>query len=500
MQVLPAAYCRRLVALAAIAAALGGAAEKAKIRQPEVAGSFYPANPQELTRMVDGLLARAKAPDPQDTLVALVAPHAGYEYAGAVAAQSYAWVKGRKYARVVVIAPSHVDAFPFSSVYDGDAYATPLGLAPVDKEFARKLAGSNSSIRLSSRGHVIKGPQGEHALEDQLPWLQRTLGDFKVVPVIMGDQSYQSCRALGVALAKLIRNGDTLIVASSDLSHFHSYEQASAMDAKTLRALGEWDYLSMSRNFDQQVWEACGGGPIIAAMIAAERLGANEARVLKYANSGDVTADRTRVVGYGAAVLVKSAKPAAAVEPHFSLTDAEKEELLALARKSVEVAVTERRIYNYPGTKLEALLQERGAFVTLKEKGELRGCIGYVAAMKPLALTVRDVAALAAVKDSRFKPVTPAELPKLEYEVSVLSPLRRVMDVKRIRVGVDGLVVRRGDSEGLLLPQVPVEQHWDRLTFLEQACEKAGLPADAWRDPDTDIFSFTAVVFGPKNR
>jgi AmmeMemoRadiSam system protein B/AmmeMemoRadiSam system protein A len=497
MQILPAACCRRLVALGAMAAALLLAAPK--IRQPAVAGSFYPASAQDLTKMVDGFLARANAPQSQEPLVALVAPHAGYPYAGAVAAESYAWLKGRKYARVVVIAPSHVEAFPFSAVYDGDGYATPLGVVPVDKEFARKLA-SGGAVRLSSRGHIVSGPQGEHSIEVQLPWLQRTLGDFRVVPIIMGEQSYDNCRALGVALAKLIRNGDTLIVASSDLSHFHVYEQASSMDSKTLRAIGEWDYLSMSRNFDAQVWEACGGGPVIAAMIAAERLGANEARVLKYANSGDVTTDRSRVVGYGSVVMVKSAKPAAAAGPRFSLTDAEKDELLAIARKSVEAAVTDRKLYDYPGSKLDALSQERGAFVTLKEKGELRGCIGYVAAVKPLALTVRDVAALAAVKDSRFKPVSPAELPKLEYEVSVLSPLRRVMDVSRIRVGVDGLVVRRGNYEGLLLPQVPVEQGWSRTTFLEQACQKAGLPADAWRDPETDIFSFTAIVFSPKNR
>ena len=148
-------------------------------------------------------------------------------------------------------------------------------------------------IKLSSRGHTPTPQGAEHALEVELPCLQRVLGDFQLVPVVMGDQSYESSRALGVALAKLIQGGDTLIVASSDLSHYHPYDEAVRIDHKTLNALQDWDYLSMSRNFETRVWEACGGGPIVAAMIAAERLGANQAEVLKYANSGDITGDRS---------------------------------------------------------------------------------------------------------------------------------------------------------------------------------------------------------------
>ena len=463
-----------------------------KVRQAGVAGAFYPADANELRKMVDGFLAQAGAPAIQGSVVALISPHAGYEYSGAVAAHAYALVKGRKFERVVVIAPSHYEAFGFSAVFDGDAYVTPLGTVPVDKAFAAKLASMSPLIKLSSQGHGSR----EHALEDQLPFLQRTLGQFKLAPIIMGDQSYDTCRALGVALAKLIQGSDTLIVASSDLSHFHTYDEAVKLDRKTLNAIQEWDYLSMSRNFATQVWEACGGGPIIAAMIASERLGATEAILLKRANSGDVTGDRSRVVGYGALALVKAAGGHAAAAPPFSLTQGERDELLKLAKTSVETAVRERKMYDYAGSKAEALMQERGAFVTLTEKGELRGCIGYVAPIKPLSLTVRDVAAYAATQDRRFSPVEPGELGQLQYEVSVLSPLRRVLDVKQIEVGKHGLVMRRGEREGLLLPQVPVEQHWDRATFLAETCRKAGLAADAWKDAQTDIFMFTALVFG----
>lgn len=470
------------------------ACSQGKARQAGVAGAFYPANPDELKDMVDGFLVKTQVPPTSDPLVALIAPHAGYPYSGSVAAFSYAALKGSKFQRVVIIAPSHYDSFPFSSVYDGEAYVTPLGKVPVDKAFAAKLAAQGNSIRLSSRGHERSGEQSEHSLEVQLPFLQRTLGQFELVPIIMGDQSYEASRALGVALAKLIGNSDTLIVASSDLSHYHSYDEASTIDHNTLHAIEAWDYYDLSRNLQSRVWEACGGGPIVAAMMAAERLGANRAALLKYANSGDITGDRSRVVGYSAFALYKSAAKAASAQP-FSLTAKEKQDLLSVARKSAETAVREHKQY-IPAAAPLALQQDRGAFVTINKNGDLRGCIGYIAPLEPLIDTVREVAAYATSKDSRFPPITAAELGELEYEISVLSPLRRVLDVKEIQVGQHGLLMKKGNHEGVLLPQVPVELGWDRKTFLEETARKAGLPASAWKDDDTDIFMFTALVFG----
>ena len=474
------------------------AADPVKVRQAGVAGGFYPADPKVLAATIDEMLAHVAEPPITDRILAVVAPHAGYQYSGPVAAYTYAALRGRKFSRVVVIAPSHYESFGFSSVFEGDAYATPLGLVHVDKAFARKLASMSSTLRLSSQGHDATSAGAEHAIEVQLPWLQRVLGDFELVPVVMGDQSYESSRALGVALAKLIqsenKNGETLIVASSDLSHFHTYGDAVTIDRKTLHALEEWDYFSMSRNFESRIWEACGGAPIVAAMIAAERMGANQAKVIKYANSGDVTGDHSSVVGYSADVFVK-AQGSAAAETPFSLSEQEKSELLALARTSVEHAINKDEAYVPTASASDALNRERGAFVTLHESGELRGCIGYTSATKPLYMTVRDTATLAALKDPRFKPVSVSELPKLEYEISVLSPLRRVTDIQQIKVGEHGLLMKNGGFEGLLLPQVPVEQKWDRQKFLEQTCVKAGMSAGCWKDEDTDIFLFTAVVF-----
>ncbi len=481
------------------------AADPQNVRQAAVAGGFYPADPKTLLAMMDDMLAHAASSQPpitvptNDPILAVVAPHAGYQFSGPVAAYTYAALKGRKFSRVVVIAPSHFEAFDFTSVYEGDAYATPLGTVPVDKAFAKQLAQMSPTIQLSSRGHTPTKEGAEHAVEVELPWLQRVLGNFQLVPIVMGDQSYESSRALGVALAKLIqgKDKDTLIVASSDLSHYHPYDEAVKIDHKTLTALQAWDYFSMSRNFEARIWEACGGAPIVAAMIAAERMGANQAVVLKYANTGDVTGDHSRVVGYSADVFLKTQSGKTA-EPQFSLNDREKNELLALARKSVEYAVREKKAYEPTASASEVLNEERGAFVTLRKSGELRGCIGYTSAEKPLYMTVRDTATLAALRDTRFQPVAASELPQIDYEVSVLSPLRRVLDIRQIEVGQHGLLMKNGAYEGLLLPQVPVEEKWDRQRFLEETCAKAGMRSGCWKDENTDIFMFTAVVFGEK--
>ncbi len=491
-----------LIAIMAIAAVRHvRAADAQSVRQAGVAGGFYPADPKTLAAMIDDMLAHASPPPINDPILAVVAPHAGYQFSGPVAAYTYAALKGRKFSRVVVIAPSHYEAFDFTSVYEGDAYATPLGTVPVDKAFAKQLVQMSPTIKFSSQGHVPTEKGAEHALEVELPWLQRVLGDFELVPVVMGDQSYESSRALGVALAKLIqgkdKDKDTLIVASSDLSHYHPYDEAVKIDHKTLTALQAWDYFSMSRNFEARIWEACGGAPIVAAMIAAERMGANQAVVLKYANSGDTTGDHSRVVGYSADVFLK-VPSGKTVEPQFSLTGHEKSELLALARKSVEYAVREKKPYEPTASASEVLNEERGAFVTLRKSGELRGCIGYTSAVKPLYMTVRDTATFAALQDPRFPPVSASELSQIDYEVSVLSPLRRVLDVRQIKVGQHGLLMKNGAYEGILLPQVPVDEKWDRKTFLEETCAKAGMPSGCWKDENTDIFMFTAVVFGEK--
>ena len=475
---------------------MGGSAHAGAVRPAAVAGLFYPSDPCELGRMVDDLIADA-APPALDNVLALAAPHAGYIYSGPVAAHAYGLLPGRKFERVVVISPSHYDAFRYASVYDGAAYSTPLGRVPVDDEFAARLAQATPAIRVSAAGHRPAGDRGEHAIEVQLPFLQRTLANFALVPIVMGDQGYEACRSVGTALARLLRGRSALIVASSDLSHFHSYREAEALDRRTLRLVEQYDYLNLCRNLELGGAEACGGGPVVAAMIAAERLGATRSTVLLYANSGDMAGEKRRVVGYGAAAFW-NAPAADQREEEASLSESEQEALLEIARQSVEDTVRGGQSYQSTAGGVEALERERGVFVTLTSREALRGCIGYVTPVKALHQMVCDLAALAATRDPRFRPVAAAELADLGYEISVLSPPRRVRDVREIRVGRDGLLIRLGAREGILLPQVAVDRHWDRATFLEQICVKAGLPSRAWDDPAADLFRFTALVFGDR--
>ena len=463
-------------------------------RPAAVAGLFYPSDPDELARTLDDLIANA-SPPALDNVLALVAPHAGYLYSGQVAAHAYSVLQGRKFERVVVIAPSHYESFRYASVYDGAAYSTPLGRIPVDHEFAAQLARATPAVQLSPAGHTPDGDRAEHAVEVQLPFLQRMLADFALVPIIMGDQRYEACRSVGTALAELLQGKPALIVASSDLSHFHSYREAVTLDHKMLHLVEQYDYLNLSRNLELGGAEACGGGPVVTAMIAAERLGATRASVLRYANSGDTSGDKRRVVGYAAAALWSAP---ATVDWHdaVSLSESEQEVLLDIARGSAEDAVRGDKSYQSSSGGLDALEREGGVFVTLTNRGRLRGCIGYFTPVKALHAMVCDLAALAATRDPRFRRVAAAELPDLAYEISVLSPLRRVRDVQEIQMGRDGLLILMGAREGLLLPQVAGERRWDRATFLEQTCGKAGLPLEAWQDPAADLFRFTALVFG----
>ena len=470
---------------------LSGSAAEGRIRRPAVAGAFYPQDPVALRTMVDGYLGEAAAAGgPAGSVLGLIAPHAGFIYSGGVAAHAYAALRGQGIERVVVLAPSHLESFSYASVYAGDGYATPLGVIPVDTAARALLTSSGSLIRVSGRGHEWSGDRGEHSLEVQLPFLQRVLGEFRLLPVVLGAADYSLCRALGRALAPLARDEKTLLVASSDLSHYHPYAEAQRRDAETLAAVQACDYLTLPRH------EACGAGPITALLIAAEAAGVRQARVLRYANSGDTGGGRDSVVGYGAVVLPRAGPASEAAPP--PLTAEERQALLRLARRSVEAAVR-----GAPEPSLDsaaALSQYAGVFVTLTCLGELRGCVGRILPELPLAEAVREMAGSAACRDNRFPPVREEELPLLTVEISVLSRLRRVEKADEVEIGRHGLLVRQGRRHGILLPQVAQEHGLGREEFLQACCRKAGLDPEAWRDPETDLFVFTADVFGSRAR
>jgi AmmeMemoRadiSam system protein B/AmmeMemoRadiSam system protein A len=473
------------------------------VRKPAVAGSFYPRNPQTLRRDLRSYLARAAKPPHAGRPLVLIEPHAGYVYSGHVAAHGYKLIENLQIRTVAVISPSHMEYFPFVSVFGGAAYETPLGRVEVDKASAARIASADPErIKLTDSGHIHPGSyRQEHALEVQLPFLQSVLKNFRIVPIVMGDQNWNLCETLGHALAPLMTRSDFLVVVSSDLSHFHDDGTAKRMDGQFCSLMERMDAKGLYDAIRRSDCEACGAGGVVASFIASERAGSVACRVLFTANSGDVSGDRDSVVGYACAVVETTEKGDERIEEeeleNTSLTPEEQGYLLDLARHRIESAVGAAGAAP-AGRPTERLLEPRAAFVTLKLDGRLRGCLGIIEPRKALRDTVAEMAKAAATGDPRFYPLEKDELPGVEIEISVLSALRAVRYPSDIIVGTHGLVIESGARRGLLLPQVAEEAGWDAESFLEHACEKADLPADAWKDERTRIFVFTAEVFGAK--
>jgi len=267
------------------------------IRPAQVAGYFYPADPAKLSEEINLMLDISEKQDRVRNIFGIISPHAGYTYSGKTAAYSYNQLKGKSYKRVVIISPSHSEYFPGVSIFDGDAYETPFGTLEVDKEFSKKLVGDNKSIFLGSEGH-----HREHALEVQLPFLQTVLDDFKIVPIVMGDQDKLYVDKLAKNLADAV-DDDTLIVASCDLSHHHSKAEADRLDSIVAERIINFDFENLQKDLDNRNCEACGGGPVIAMMKAAALKQKNHSTVLHRSDSGDVTGDNREVVGYLSAVI-----------------------------------------------------------------------------------------------------------------------------------------------------------------------------------------------------
>lgn len=276
------------------------------IREPEVAGMFYPGNSQELTSTIENYLSKTELVI-DGKIGGLVSPHAGYVYSGPVAAWSYRQVQGNTYDVVVVIAPSHFEYFNGSAVYRGEFYETPLGRIPIDQELAKELADASPHIRLSNAGHDPSSMgQAEHSLEVQLPFLQKTIGQFKLVAIIMADQSWQNVEKLGEALAKVLKDKKALIVASSDLSHYHSYETAYKIDQSLIDYFSDFELKKIVQKCETREIEACGHGPIGAMMQACSLMGFKKSKVIKYATSGDVpVGEKSQVVGYLSGAVYK---------------------------------------------------------------------------------------------------------------------------------------------------------------------------------------------------
>ncbi len=453
-------------------------------RPPVFAGAFYDADPERLTAQIDAYLKDAGAPPAaaKDARV-LICPHAGYIFSGPTAAYAYRAVQGRPVTTVVIVGTSHQYPLDGASIYLKGAFETPLGTVAVDEALASRIA------KASGFSYVAAAHEKEHSVEVQVPFIQRVLPGVKIVPIVLGYPTRSNVSALAKGLGEALAGPGVLIIASTDLSHYLPKEKANAADAKTIDLVRKADAGAIADRCARGENMMCGGGGVAAALAAVKKLGAPRVEVLHYADSAAVTGDTSGVVGYLAAAVSVGPPPAA----EFSLGADEKRELLRLAREAVRTAIEDNRLVQYE-TQNPNFLGERGAFVTLKKNGELRGCIGYIEPVFPLYDTVIRTAVFAATQDQRFPPVTRQELADLDYEISVLTTPQKIDNPNLVEVGRHGLIVSRGDSRGLLLPQVAVENGWDRETFLCQTCVKAGLPSDAWKK-GAEIFTFEAIVF-----
>lgn len=461
------------------------AAPKKELRRPAVAGAFYPGNRFLLQRQVDGFLAEAKKIDLEGELIALIAPHAGYIYSGPVAAYSYKQLEGKNFDTVILIGPSHHIGFGGASVYNQGPYQTPLGLIEIDSDLANKIIAQDKSIRYIPQAHIR-----EYSLEVQLPFLQRTLKDFKIVPILINNLN--DCQILADAVFKSIKGKNVLLIASTDMSHDYPYDVACQMDKRTLEAIEQLDIPKLQRLLANREGKLCGAAAVIVTLQTAKKLGTNKSAILKYANSGDVTGNKAgRIVGYGAVAISKKGEK----EMKGVYSKEEREELLKIARDSIKSFLTTRKPPRIE-TENPKLKQKRGVFVTLRRGETLRGCIGFIEPIFSLYHAISECAISAATKDIRFPPVTEGELPRITIELSVLSPTKRVASVDEIKMGTHGVMVKKGLHHGVFLPQVAEETGWSKEEFLSQLCSgKAGLAPDAWKDRNTEIYIFTVEKF-----
>lgn len=433
------------------------------IRPAAVAGAFYSGEPGKLGAEVDALLGGAEHPAPQLSFPkALIVPHAGYMYSGAVAGRAFGELAAARgvVTRVVLLGPVHRVPVRGLALPGASAFDTPLGRIPIDQQAVAALAGLPQVVT-SPAAHTL-----EHSLEVQLPFLQRVLGQFALLPLAVGDASVAE---VAEVIERLWGGRETLVVVSTDLSHYHRYDEARRVDRATLARIE-----SFATDIHHE--EACGATPLNGLLRVARAKGL-AIKLLEACNSGDTAGDRDRVVGYSSFALYEKAGEVSQNEAGRTL--------IGIARGSIGSALAAGP--NGGAVQLlpnPAWLAQPGAtFVTLTMDGALRGCIGSLQAVRPLGADVSANALHAAFRDPRFSPLTRTEWPRVQTEVSLLSTPRPLgfadeADLlAQLRPGEDGLILECAGRRGTFLPQV-----WESLPeprrFLQELRRKAGLAAD----------------------
>ena len=469
-----------------------------KVRKSVLAGSWYRGTERGLQEQVDGFFQEARKEKLDTTVRGLISPHAGFFYSGATAAIGYKTLEGRKIKRVIVLALSHRYPFSGGSIADATHYETPLGTIPLDREACDAIL---KSKRFST---VSEAHKAEHSLEIQLPFLQRLLPDgFRLIPILLSNVKAGWYDEMSETLLPYW-DDETVVVASSDFTHYgegFGYvpfrkdipARLAELDGGAAELIEALDVKGFDAYVKKTGATICGRKPIALLMTMAKKKGL-EARKIAHTTSGEISGDYDTSVSYLSFVFCDSK------DGGEMLNESEKETLLRLARDTLRHQLeTGKRLSDLSDYEITKKLEDNmGACVTLKINGRLRGCIGYLVGRGPLHETVISNTINAAANDPRFSKVTLDEEPGIHIEISVLSPVKKVIDIEEIVPGRDGLIISRGYHRGTLLPQVAQEYGWTRTEFLEQTCRKAGLPANAYKDPDTKIERYSAQVFGEK--
>ena len=463
----------------------------AQTRKPAVAGRWYPGTKKQLEQLMENLFKDIDLEENKNLKpFGLISPHAGLTCSGRIAAYGYSLLKENQFDTVILLGPSHNYFKRVVSVYNGDYCETPLGTIPIDKEISGQLVVADKKIVFDPDIHSV-----EHSLEAQLPFLQYKLKSFKVVLILTSTNDFSLLDKLAQKIIEITEKSSKkiLFVNSTDMSHDHKYDVAVNMDYYTIDLIIEqkWDTLKqeiLSRNC-----ELCGYYALYPFLKIMKHYGNTKGILLKYANSGDVFGDiNSRIVGYCSIIFPQKNKNI----KEGSMNEKDKKYLLNSARESIAYYLKYRKIPEQESPQNPLLSEDRAVFVTLHQDGNLRGCIGHMQARMPMYKAIAEMAVSAAFEDYRFTPVREQELENVQIEISVLSPMQRIFDHKKIRMGIDGVWIKKGMCSGVYLPQVATETGWDRKTFLESLCaQKAGLDKDAYLDPDTEIYIYQVEKF-----
>jgi len=464
------------------------------VREPVWAGTFYPGSASDLEQVIEHYTRRAAPAAVQipsgKCLRALILPHAGYRYSGFTAAHAASVLRKKQFARVILMGPDHRVGFVNGAISDVSAYETPLGQI--------RLAQGAETLREGSMlfRAVPASDRQEHSLEVVLPFLQYYMGEFEMIPIVLGSRGDLNgiCDAVSPYMDR-----HTLLVVSSDLSHYLSYDRALQQDKETIRMIMD---LEEGKRLSGRKNAACGLMPILVALKMAGREGWKPV-FLNYTNSGDTAGSKDKVVGYSAIAFFGDKVMKKKKMTSKAYTKKQGEILIQLARETIAGRI------DRPLTNADTLEEElkdnrfqevRGTFVTLHKDGNLRGCIGTLTPTENVVEGIRRNAINAAFHDHRFPSLSAEELDDIEIEISILTA-PQFLEYKdgpdlltKLRPNIDGVILKKGGARATFLPQV-----WSQLPeaedFLNQLCMKAGLPSDAWLTNKLDILTYQVQYF-----